>query len=98
MSEPIVPFDYDDDDYDDDFEDEDDLFDCHLMADGLCGKAGSEECDWECPLRNSEFFAGSEAWMRKHGSACHNCGVAFEDGEEPGHQRTCQNCMKASAP
>ena len=57
------PEDDDDGDYDpeDEFE-----FDCHLGPDGQCGKAGSEECDWECPMRNSEFFAGSAAWIRKH--------------------------------
>jgi hypothetical protein len=37
---------------DDDFgEDEDDYFDCAMGPDGYCGKAGSEECDWECPYR-----------------------------------------------
>lgn len=46
--------------------DDDDDFDCHLGRDGQCGKAGSEECDWICPLRNSEFFAGSDAWVKKH--------------------------------
>jgi len=46
----MVPDDFDDwDDFDEcDFEDE---FDCAMMPDGLCGKAGSEECDWECPYR-----------------------------------------------
>ena len=38
-------------------DDEDDLMgdyaDCH-MHNGSCGKAGSEECDWECP--NSRFL------------------------------------------
>ena len=24
-------------------------YDCGMGADGQCGKAGSEECDWECP-------------------------------------------------
>ncbi|GGO96397.1 hypothetical protein EV664_107135 [Stakelama pacifica] len=24
-------------------------FDCGMMPDGQCSKAGSEECDWECP-------------------------------------------------
>ncbi len=23
---------------------------CGMRADGYCGKAGSEECDWECPF------------------------------------------------
>ena len=27
-----------------------DDFDCGMGADGQCGKAGSEECDWECPF------------------------------------------------
>ena len=25
--------------------------DCGMMPDGYCSKAGSEECDWECPNR-----------------------------------------------
>jgi hypothetical protein len=27
-------------------------FDCHLDRHGFCGKAGSEECDFECPYRH----------------------------------------------
>ena len=35
--------------YDDDDDDVlSDWPDCH-MHNGSCGKAGSEECDWECP-------------------------------------------------
>ena len=56
----------DDDPRDWDEEDGDD-FDCGLAPDGQCSKAGSEECDWECPHRMSEHFAGSPAWRRKHG-------------------------------
>lgn len=58
---------YYDDPRDDDEEDGDD-YDCGLMQDGQCLKAGSEECDWECPNRNSELFVGSAAWCRKHGA------------------------------
>lgn len=32
------------DEADDGFE-----FDCGMMPDGQCSKAGSEECDWDCP-------------------------------------------------
>ncbi len=52
---------YDDDRYDDydDFDDGDDFDDemaeaemnCSMMADGQCGQAGSEYCDWVCPIR-----------------------------------------------
>lgn len=42
------------DDYEEYFEedewDEGEFFDCGLMPDGGCSKAGSEECDWECPF------------------------------------------------
>lgn len=41
--------DFDDDEPDDDFDDEDN-FDCGMTPDGQCMKAGSEECDWECPV------------------------------------------------
>jgi len=30
-------------------------FDCHMGRDGLCGKAGSEECDFECPYRAEQI-------------------------------------------
>lgn len=43
------PYDYEEDD--EYLEDEDEeFFDCGLMPDGGCSKAGSEECDWECPF------------------------------------------------
>lgn len=66
---PAEYVDYYDDDPRDDGE-EDGGFDCGLMPDGQCTKAGSEECDFECPNRNSEFFAGSAAWCRKHERKC----------------------------
>ena len=41
--------DTDDDWYHDPFEES--LMDCGLVGNtGLCLKAGSEECDWECPF------------------------------------------------
>lgn len=48
------PNDHDDEDdfYDDDLEDEDDLYDdCGMTSEGLCMYAGSEWCDWSCPLQ-----------------------------------------------
>ena len=41
------------DDYDDEFDaDDEDDFDCHMdPSTGQCGKAGSEECDFDCPFR-----------------------------------------------
>jgi hypothetical protein len=43
--------------YDDDDEpyDDDGLDDCSMGPDGYCGAAGSEYCDWECPLHNTYF-------------------------------------------
>lgn len=38
-----------DEDYDNDFDEEED-FDCHMYPDGQCGAAGSEMCDFECPV------------------------------------------------
>lgn len=57
-------------DYDDAADDEEgdgleDDFDCGLMSNGQCAKAGSEECDWSCPNRESELFAGSVANLAK---------------------------------
>ena len=41
----------DDQFFDDEFDDEDE-FDCHLdPTTGLCGAAGSEDCEFECPHR-----------------------------------------------
>ena len=41
-----------DDDFEDDDEDEfeEAIANCSMGRNGLCGKAGSEECDWECPF------------------------------------------------
>lgn len=51
------------------FDDEDDWLEleCALGDDGQCGLAGTEHCDFECPYRDSELFAGSKAWREKHG-------------------------------
>lgn len=55
---------------DDDAEDGDDLLEqeCGLMHDGQCAMAGTEHCDFTCPYRDSEDFAGSAAWNKKHGA------------------------------
>jgi hypothetical protein len=42
----------------DEEEDEFESFDCHLGRDGICGKAGSEECDFECPYRRTFGVGG----------------------------------------
>jgi hypothetical protein len=36
---------------DDESEDEYEFLDCHMDRNGFCGKAGSEECEFECPYR-----------------------------------------------
>lgn len=41
---------YDDDPPDDDEGDEDGLDDCGMTGDGTCMLAGTEWCDWCCPL------------------------------------------------
>lgn len=46
----IGPDDYGDFLDDDDDGAEDNLIDCGFIpGEGLCTKAGTEECDWECP-------------------------------------------------
>lgn len=81
MSEP-----HDFDDYEDD-EDvgEEAYYDCGLMPDGQCLKAGSEECDWECPYSHGEFYCSSALWQKKHDG-----GVPVEDCE-------CNQCVTARA-
>ena len=47
--------------YDDEpFDEEEDYWNeaemnCHMRADGQCGAAGSEYCDFECPFRDMEI-------------------------------------------
>lgn len=50
---------------DDDGDDFDPADECRLMEDGQCLLAGSEWCDFECPYRDSELFAGSRANLAK---------------------------------
>lgn len=41
---------------DDERDEEDDAADCCMMGpDGLCGAAGSEFCDWECPTMRAHM-------------------------------------------
>ena len=59
--------DYPDDDNEYDFDEEYDLLDeCGLGDDGQCSQAGTEHCDFECPMRDSDQFVGSKAWREKH--------------------------------
>ena len=46
MSDDPEEWEFEADEYDYDGED----FDCHMGPDGQCGAAGSEECDFECPV------------------------------------------------
>lgn len=66
MSTDPQDLDYQNDAYDDD--DEFREHDCGLMDDGQCMLAGTEWCDFECPYRDSDLFAGSDAWRKKNGS------------------------------
>ena len=58
-------FDHPDDDYEPDLMEEAEA-ECGLHSDGQCSLAGTEHCDFVCPFRDSEDFAGSEAWCKKH--------------------------------
>ena len=49
-----LPWLTEDDSYDHDDDDPWETFDCHMDRDGYCGKAGSEECEFECPYRDLE--------------------------------------------
>ena len=75
----------DDWDDEDDYEEEELWDDCGLMPSGQCLKAGSEECDWDCPHSHGEHYAGSELWRKAHsaglpveGCMCPDC---FEAGK-----------------
>ena len=80
-------FEYDDEgrfdymDYDDDDPDDE----CALMPNGQCPMAGSEDCDWDCPYSHGPFYAGSEAWHKRH-----NAGVPLDGCE-------CSKCSAARA-
>jgi hypothetical protein len=56
------------DDFDEtDSDDFDELMqECGLGHDGQCSMAGTEHCDFVCPMRDSEDFCGSAAWRKKH--------------------------------
>lgn len=56
-----APHDFDDPFFEDDEDEFDPADECMLMPDGQCMAAGSEWCDFECPYRDSELFAGSRA-------------------------------------
>jgi len=51
MNDEFYDFDDPEDDTD---EDEFESFDCHMDRRGACGKAGSEECEFECPYRRMQ--------------------------------------------
>ncbi len=49
-----MPSDFDDEDCDGDFDDDEEYGDCgEDRTNGGCSLAGSEECDFECPYRDS---------------------------------------------
>lgn len=51
---------------DDDFEENDeDAIDCAMGPDGQCGKAGSEECDWDCPIMASIIRSEAKKKVKK---------------------------------
>jgi hypothetical protein len=58
--------DFDDDDHYELDPMEEAEMECGLHRDGQCGLAGTEHCDFTCPFRDSEHFAGSAAWRAKH--------------------------------
>lgn len=58
---------YGDDELYDDENEFDPMDECGLAHDGQCSMAGTEHCDFVCPMRNSEEFCGSAAWKKKHG-------------------------------
>lgn len=68
---------------DDDWDEDEPLHDCGLLLNGQCMLAGTEECDWDCPNSHGPFYAGSEAWHKRH-----NAGVPVEGCE-------CSECRKA---
>lgn len=47
--EAVADYHFGPDDDDDDGDPDAWVDDCGMMPDGYCSKAGSEECDWECP-------------------------------------------------
>jgi hypothetical protein len=53
-------------DYDEEYElDEYEAFDCHMGRDGLCGAAGSEDCEFECPYRRDQYARERAAEERR---------------------------------
>ncbi len=54
MRDELTDSDFDEYELDDAEEDEFERFDCHMDRRGACGKAGSEECEFECPFRRMQ--------------------------------------------
>jgi hypothetical protein len=52
MRDELTDSDFEEYELEDDFEE---YFDCHMDRHGACGKAGSEECDFECPYRAEQI-------------------------------------------
>jgi len=47
--------------YDDDGDPEDDgLDECAMMPDGYCMLAGTEHCEWECPMTYSSIHPATQ--------------------------------------
>lgn len=59
----------DPDDENDCDEDEEFEFDCHLdPTTGLCGAAGSEDCEFECPFRKERDAIRARVVKSRRGS------------------------------
>jgi len=85
MGEDGEGFEYDDEGRFDymDYDDDDTDGECALMPNGQCLMVGTEDCDWECPHSRGPYYAGSEAWAKRHdagapidGCECSECNAA----------------------
>lgn len=59
--------DYDEDDISDDEVLEHAMADCGQMGNGYCSMAGSEYCDWSCPLSNPHRMKDLKEHMQVNG-------------------------------
>jgi hypothetical protein len=55
MRDELTDSDFEQYELDDYEEDEEEFLDCAMDRHGACGKAGSEECDFECPYRAEQI-------------------------------------------
>jgi len=62
--------------------DEYEAFDRHMGRDGLCGAAGSEDCEFECPYRRDQYARERAAEKRQRSKGGRQADLVSKPGAE----------------